>query len=1142
MKNLALILLVCNFSFSFSQDTIAVQTFTYDSISTRRAIFNFPPELQTLEFEKVLMYYNLKCDPLTPWDSYNCGEWDYLTYSKVFDHTGNYDSVKVEMSHYLVNGQNTATINYVNQPYYNYYNNYQKFITYSAELDNDYTIGTGTDLINYPFGTQNQTQRTQILWTASEISAALITAGEIAKLRFDVTTLGNSMGHLTIKMKHTSATDLAEFDETGWYTVYDMNTNFLTTGINTINLTYPFLYDGTSSILMDISFDNGIALGTNHELNASTTSNNSVVFSNEDLGHLKINPGEWLDVDLTNYDFQNEITISFWASGESSYLPVNTSILEGYDSLNNRIVNIHMPWSNERIYWDAGTGSGYDRIDKLATISEYEGNWHHWTFTKNSTTGVMNIYMDGVLWHTGSAKNLPVGIVNKFRIGSSPTGSNPYAGLLDEFRIWDVEIAPAEIAAWQNKKVDASHPNYANLVLYYDFDNAPSVIDQSLNNHNGALSNPSMVQFSNSQTGETISNQRPNITFVQGIYTSQLDSVLMIDSSLVAPIDIAEYQVDGRKFTIASIQNKWAEAYSYEYDYLGVKTDSTWHAADVSFLNDSIHYYKAPFEIITPYGIGFTLGPNGFTYVYDVTDYQQLLQGAVDFEAHNTQELIDVKFLFITGTPPRDLISVEQLWGGLGNYSYANLDNDVSLSAYTVNPDPSGAMFKVRSRITGHGHNGSNNCCEWGNGQGRDHELLIDGTPRFTWDIWQETECGDNPNIKQGGTWPYAREGWCPGDIVEDHEFDITPYITPGVAATIDYDIEDVPAGDPAQGNGNYVINMHMITYGAPNFSNDAAIVDVLNPNKWEYYSKWNPTCQNPRIILRNTGSTNLTSATIRIWIGADGNNFITHNWTGNLAFLEEEIVEIPITPQWWQDYLNVTTFTALIEGVNGTSDEYSNNNKYTVEFTPSEFVSYPIYIWFKTNNKAVENDLFLRDQNGNIVFSRTVLANTTEYKDTFDLPMGCYTIEITDSDHDGLGFWYSNQTEGETSGFLRVRKVGGSTIYTFPNDFGRYSSFSFSVDYALGIEEKIEDFVFSVYPNPNRGVFSLNLDNFQGDELTIEVCNELGAIIYSDAVLDNNAEGYLQKEINLDGVPAGLYFVKVTSENRTATKKIIIQ
>ncbi len=63
----------------FGQDTTWVQTFTFDSITTRRANFVFPEELKSKRFEKVLMHYKLKCSPLTTWDQYNCGEWDYLT-------------------------------------------------------------------------------------------------------------------------------------------------------------------------------------------------------------------------------------------------------------------------------------------------------------------------------------------------------------------------------------------------------------------------------------------------------------------------------------------------------------------------------------------------------------------------------------------------------------------------------------------------------------------------------------------------------------------------------------------------------------------------------------------------------------------------------------------------------------------------------------------------------------------------------------------------------------------------------------------------------------------------------------------------------------------------------------------------------
>ena len=83
MKKLLFLFIGISLSLThFSQDTTWVKTFTFDSITTRRANFNFPEELNSKRFEKVLMYYKLKCSTLTSWDQYNCGEWDYLTYTR----------------------------------------------------------------------------------------------------------------------------------------------------------------------------------------------------------------------------------------------------------------------------------------------------------------------------------------------------------------------------------------------------------------------------------------------------------------------------------------------------------------------------------------------------------------------------------------------------------------------------------------------------------------------------------------------------------------------------------------------------------------------------------------------------------------------------------------------------------------------------------------------------------------------------------------------------------------------------------------------------------------------------------------------------------------------------------------------------
>ena len=98
---LLFLLMFASTSMAFSQDTTWVQTFTFDSIATRRANFTFPQELNEQRFEKVLMYYKLKCSPLTPWDQYDCGEWDYLAYTRIFDHTGVMDSVQVDSVQFL---------------------------------------------------------------------------------------------------------------------------------------------------------------------------------------------------------------------------------------------------------------------------------------------------------------------------------------------------------------------------------------------------------------------------------------------------------------------------------------------------------------------------------------------------------------------------------------------------------------------------------------------------------------------------------------------------------------------------------------------------------------------------------------------------------------------------------------------------------------------------------------------------------------------------------------------------------------------------------------------------------------------------------------------------------------------------------
>ena len=76
-----------------TEDTITVQAFTYQS--PQDAWFNFPSD--TNKYRKILMLYNLHCP-----DPTQCGEWDYLTYTYLYEHTGVLDSTLNNHSSFTV--------------------------------------------------------------------------------------------------------------------------------------------------------------------------------------------------------------------------------------------------------------------------------------------------------------------------------------------------------------------------------------------------------------------------------------------------------------------------------------------------------------------------------------------------------------------------------------------------------------------------------------------------------------------------------------------------------------------------------------------------------------------------------------------------------------------------------------------------------------------------------------------------------------------------------------------------------------------------------------------------------------------------------------------------------------------------------
>lgn len=108
---------------------------------------------------------------------------------------------------------------------------------------------------------------------------------------------------------------------------------------------------------------------------------------------------------------------------------------------------------------------------------------------------------------------------------------------------------------------------------------------------------------------------------------------------------------------------------------------------------------------------------------------------------------------------------------------------------------------------------------------------------------------------------------------------------------------------------------------------------------------------------------------------------------------------------------------------------------------------------------------------------------------------------------------------------------TGGASIVVLPEE--KCSKMNVSTDNQLFTSEKKS---VKVYPNPNNGRFTIELNSFEGSS---EVCvyNALGKRVYQTVGTD-----HLRYEVSLPEISRGIYLVKVINEKEQLTKRIIVR
>ncbi|MNS78094.1 hypothetical protein D3C72_1116960 [compost metagenome] len=510
----------------------------------------------------------------------------------------------------------------------------------------------------------------------------------------------------------------------------------------------------------------------------------------------------------------------------------------------------------------------------------------------------------------------------------------------------------------------------------------------------------------------------------------------------------------------------------------------------------------------------------------------------------STQELQNVRFAFIKGEPAAEVNHIAQPWpipNAHQDYRYGDIVSDLVFEPKNITLKAGTDQVKFRSYVTGHGGGDyatpsyPSGCCEF---LYNNHYYKSNGQTIKTFRI-ERTDCSVNPIFPQGGTWVYRREGWCPGDIIEGHDMNVSQYISDG-QINLDYQIAPPPAGNDNLLNGKYHIGLQLIEYKTPGRNNDAEIYTVRKPSDDFVLSRMNPICVNPQVVIRNAGKNDLTSAVIKYKVS--GGQEATYNWSGNLKFLDTAIVDLPVnTSSFWVGD-NTNRFLAWISGANNTTDEYAGNDTGISKYNlPDVLPTQKVVFKLKTNSSPQENTLTIRNMAGTVVLSKTGMTANTTYNDTLNLPFDCYTLTLDDNGAGGVGDglqWWANTAQGSGT-FAILNGNNGQTLKTFQPDFGAQVFYTFTVGWPLKLNDKDLSKHVSVYPNPNNGNFTVSAAGFSGT-VNLELTNSLGQVVLKDAF--DCYGGTAEHNINAQGLAAGVYMLRMNSDNSQAVQKIIIK
>ena len=259
MKKLLFVLISLFLYINSNGQNVEVQTFTYESV-TRDTVIEFPTDDHN-KWERIWMLYSMRCKdglvspPQSGLTNLGCGEWDYSCNTNIVDSTL-VDSVMRTAPSHVISNFTEDVFNYTSQPTQTYYQTIQHNVTYNNVLnEQEFLLNDGLESTDFLSLSEKTAKKVQFRLTADDLIASGMTAGEISGLKLNIKSGNGQYARFKVKVKnHSGVLECQEND--GFTQVYSSEVS-LSSIDNFLRFYENFSWDGTSDLLVELSFANG---------------------------------------------------------------------------------------------------------------------------------------------------------------------------------------------------------------------------------------------------------------------------------------------------------------------------------------------------------------------------------------------------------------------------------------------------------------------------------------------------------------------------------------------------------------------------------------------------------------------------------------------------------------------------------------------------------------------------------------------------------------------------------------------------------------------------------------------------------------------------------------------------------------------